>query len=132
MSFSAFALGCGTFALYPICISHVNDKIADNERVRVSGLLILLQSVGMIFGPILISALIEIWGSICFVLAYSVFGGGFVIFVFHFITFRPNVHYLKITPTHPMPAALTHVFHEVTKKVSLVDKAKYLLQNKKH
>ena len=132
LALSAFVLGCGTFALYPICVSHVNDKIADTERVRASGLLILLQSLGMIFGPILVSACIEWFGAICFVLAYSIFGGSFVVFVFHFITFKPNVHYLKVTPTHPMPATLTHVFHEISKKVSLVDKAKSLLQNKKH
>ena len=52
---SAFILGCGTFVLYPICVSHVNDKIADAERVRASGLLILLQSLGMIGGPIVVS-----------------------------------------------------------------------------
>ena len=129
---SAFILGCGTFVLYPICVSHVNDKIADAERVRASGLLILLQSLGMIGGPILVSFLMQHLGTICFVLAYSFFAGIFVLFALHFVTFRPRVNYLNITPTDPMPTTPTHVFHELTQDDTILDKAKGMFQEKKH
>ena len=129
---SAFVLGCGTFVLYPICVSHVNDKIADAERVRASGLLILLQSLGMIGGPVLISMLMQHFGDLSFVLAYSVFAGLFILFALHFITFHPRVNYINVTPTDPMPTAPTHVFHELAHNDTLLDKAKELFQIKKH
>lgn len=129
---SAFVLGCGTFVLYPICVSHINDKIADAERVRASGLLILLQSLGMIGGPVLISMLMQHFGDLSFVLAYSVFAGLFILFALHFITFHPRVNYINVTPTDPMPTAPTHVFHELAHNDTLLDKAKELFQIKKH
>lgn len=129
---SAFVLGCGTFVLYPICVSHVNDKIADAERVRASGLLILLQSLGMIFGPVIVSYFMQHFGSLSFVLAYSLFSGIFILFALHFITFRPRVNYINVTPTDPMPTAPTHVFHELAHDDTLLDKAKELFQVKKH
>jgi len=132
VALSAFILGCGTFVLYPICVSHVNDKIADAERVRASGLLILLQSLGMIGGPILISFCMQHLGTISFVWSYSLVSGAFVLFALHFVTFRPRVNYVNVTPTDPMPTATTHVFHELTHDDSLLDKAKELFQLKKH
>ncbi len=129
---SAFILGCGTFVLYPICVSHVNDKIADAERVRASGLLILLQSLGMIGGPIVVSFFMQHFGTICFALSYSLCAGTFVLFALHFVTFRPKVNYLNVTPTDPMPTTPTHVFHELTQDDTLMDKAKSIFQEKKH
>ena len=129
---AAGLLGCGTFIMYPICVSHVNDKIADAERVRASGLLILLQSLGMIGGPVLISMLMQHFGDLSFVLAYSVFAGLFILFALHFITFHPRVNYINVTPTDPMPTAPTHVFHELAHNDTLLDKAKELFQIKKH
>lgn len=132
IAFSALLLGAGTFVLYPICVSHVNDKIADAERVRASGLLILLQSLGMIGGPIAVSFFMQHWGTICFVLAYSISCGFFVIYALRYITFRPATRYLKVTKTDPMPVTQTQVFHEMTQNDSLLQKAKDLFQVKKH
>lgn len=129
---SAFILGAGTFVMYPICVSHVNDKIADAERVRASGLLILLQSLGMIGGPIIVSFFMQQWGTICFVLTYSISCGFFVIYALRYITFRPKIRYLKVTPTDPMPTTPTQVFQEITQNDSLLQKAKDLFQVKKH
>ncbi len=39
------------FALYPLCVSHTNDHIDNDDRVGASGGLVLAYSVGAIIGP---------------------------------------------------------------------------------
>ena len=126
----ALILGAGTFVMYPICVSHVNDKIEDSERVEASGMLILLQSIGMIFGPIVISAAMQEWGSISFLFAFSIVNAFFVLYVFKHITFRPQTGYINQSKTAPVPLAPTHMFNELAKDDTLLDKAKELFQDK--
>lgn len=128
---SAVLLGCGTFVMYPICVSHVNDQIEDSERVNASGMLILLQSMGLIIGPIAISFAMQHLGNIWFLLSYSVVSGVFILFILKQITFR-TVNYINVTPTAPIPLAPTHAFNELSTDDSLLDKAKELLAEKKH
>ena len=46
------AFGGLSFALYPLCVAHANDRLLAAERVTASGQLVLLYSVGAAFGPI--------------------------------------------------------------------------------
>jgi MFS family permease len=41
-----------SFALYPLCVAHCNDRLLANERVAASGRLVLLYSVGAAIGPL--------------------------------------------------------------------------------
>lgn len=125
-------LGAAVFVMYPLCVSHVNDLIDDSERVEASGMLILLQSIGMIFGPIVISYTMEIWGAISFLVAFSAVNGFLVLFAFSRITFRPNVNYVDNTPTDPIPMSPTHMFNKLAQDSSLLDRAKVIFQGKKH
>ncbi|AIT81005.1 MFS transporter [Novosphingobium pentaromativorans] len=45
-----------TFALYPLCVAHTNDRLEADERVGATGGLVLLYSAGAALGPILGSA----------------------------------------------------------------------------
>lgn len=45
-----------TFALYPLCVAHLNDHLGEEERVGASGGLVLAYSVGALAGPMLGSA----------------------------------------------------------------------------
>ena len=128
---AAFVLGACTFVVYPICVSHVNDQIGDDNRVKASGMLIMLQSVGMIVGPIIISFLMEWFGAISFLLSMSIIAGGFVLFAFHYIA-RRDVNYVANTPTQPLPAEQTPVFPSLASNDSIMDKAKNILAEKKH
>ena len=128
---AAFVLGACTFVVYPICVSHVNDQIGDDNRVKASGMLIMLQSVGMIVGPIVISYLMEWFGAISFLLAMSIIAGGFVLFAFHYIA-RREVNYVANTPTQPLPAEQTPVYHALATNDTIMDKAKNMLAEKKH
>lgn len=125
-------LGAGTFVIYPICISHLNDKITDEERVEASGMLILLQSIGMMGGPIIISFVMQQWGAIWFVLSFSIFSAAFVLYALKNITFRPQPGYLEVTKTDPLPASPTRVFPSLAQDDTLLDKAKDLFAEKKH
>lgn len=126
---SAILLGCGTFVMYPICVSHVNDQIEDSERVNASGMLILLQSMGLIIGPIIISFTMQHLGSIWFLFSYSIVSGLFILFTFKQIATRA-VGYISNTPTDPMPIAPTHAFNELTKDDTIIDRAKEILAPK--
>ncbi|SNS31422.1 Predicted arabinose efflux permease, MFS family [Sphingomonas laterariae] len=41
-----------SFALYPLCVAHCNDRLLAAERVAASGRLVLLYSVGAAIGPV--------------------------------------------------------------------------------
>ncbi len=42
-----------SFALYPLCVAHCNDRLLEIERVAASGRLVLLYSIGAAMGPVL-------------------------------------------------------------------------------
>ena len=123
-------LGAGTFILYPICVSHINDKIEDDERTEAAGMLIMLQSLGMIGGPIAVSFAMQLFGNISFLIAFSIANGFFVLFALRFIAFRPNAGYITVTKTDPIPLTPTHVYTEITTPDTLIDKAKSIFTDK--
>lgn len=126
----ALILGAAVFVMYPICVSHVNDKIDDCERVEASGMLILLQSIGMIFGPIIISFTMQEWGAISFLFAFSIVNGFFVLYSLKHITFKPNVDYINISKTDPVPMSPTHMYSKLAQDETLAEKCKALFTEK--
>src|SRR3546814_8276831 len=58
-----FAFGGLGFALYPLCVAHVNDRLLSSERVTASGQLVLLYSGGAAFGPIGAAAAMTLAGA---------------------------------------------------------------------
>lgn len=127
----AALLGGGTFVMYPICVSHVNDQIEDSERVNASSMLILLQSMGLIIGPIIISFAMQHWGAIWFLLSFSTISAFVILNTAKVIATKP-LNYIAVTPTDPMPLAPTHAYSELTQDDTLLGKAKDLLTEKKH
>jgi MFS family permease len=41
-----------SFALYPLCVAHANDRLTPDQRVVASGGLVLLYSIGAALGPL--------------------------------------------------------------------------------
>ena len=126
----ALLLGAAAFVMYPICVSHVNDKIEDCERVEASGMLILLQSIGMILGPIAISFAMQKWGAFSFMAAFSIVNGLFVLYALKHIVFRPDANYISKTKTDMIPVAPTHMFNRLAQDDSLIEKCKTLFTDK--
>ncbi len=53
----AAVLGAFMFALYPLCVAHVNDHVAEGGFVEASSGMLLLQGSGAVAGPVLASVL---------------------------------------------------------------------------
>ena len=52
-----------SFALYPLCVAHCNDRLLETERVAASGRLVLLYSIGAALGPVLAAASMTVIGT---------------------------------------------------------------------
>lgn len=54
-----FVIGATSFPLYSLAIAYTNDWISDEQRVGASGLLVAINGVGAILGPLITSVLIS-------------------------------------------------------------------------
>lgn len=52
-----------SFALYPLCVAHCNDRLLETERVAASGRLVLLYSIGAALGPVLAAGAMTMAGT---------------------------------------------------------------------
>ena len=52
-----------SFALYPLCVAHCNDRLLETERVAASGRLVLLYSLGAALGPLLAGGAMTAFGT---------------------------------------------------------------------
>ena len=52
-----------SFALYPLCVAHCNDRLLETERVAASGRLVLLYSIGAALGPVLAAGFMTVAGT---------------------------------------------------------------------
>lgn len=52
-----------SFALYPLCVAHCNDRLLETERVAASGRLVLLYSAGAALGPMCAASFMSLVGS---------------------------------------------------------------------
>ncbi|MFC4256104.1 MFS transporter [Altererythrobacter xixiisoli] len=52
-----------SFALYPLCVAHCNDRLIETERVAASGRLVLLYSLGAVAGPVGAAGVMELTGT---------------------------------------------------------------------
>ncbi|MEN3973407.1 MFS transporter [Sphingomicrobium sp. XHP0235] len=59
----AALFGGAAFALYPLCVAHANDRLTSPQRVGATGALVLVYSVGAVFGPLLGSVSMALVGS---------------------------------------------------------------------
>lgn len=124
---STMLLGAGTFTLYPISVSHVNDLIPDEERINASGMLILTQNIGLVSGPILVSGGMSLFGPFFFMAAFAIIPALFILFTIKKIKIKPDINYLNVTPTQPIPTAPANTFNELAQDDTLLDKAKDLI-----
>lgn len=52
-----------SFALYPLCVAHCNDRLLASERIAATGRLVLLYSMGAAVGPLAGAALMTRWST---------------------------------------------------------------------
>ncbi len=52
-----------SFALYPLCVAHANDRLTPEERIGASGGLVLSYSMGAVAGPLTGSIAMAVFGA---------------------------------------------------------------------
>lgn len=101
-----------SFALYPLCVAHTNDRLAADERVGASGGLVLAYSLGAAIGPLTGAAAMAIWGNaglFIFIGASAMASAGVALWRLWAGMAIPNAdqHSFQILPrTTPMAATL--------------------------
>lgn len=103
------------FVVYPLAVSHVNDRADPSEYVGVSGGMILLYSIGAVFGPIIASASMEAVGPAGLFLsmgAASALLCAYAVWRMRMtarpdddsrVRFRPSARVAQVTPDPPPP-----------------------------
>jgi len=69
-----------SFALYPLCVAHCNDRLLASERVAASGRLVLLYSVGAAVGPLGAAMLMSLAPGLGLFLFVALCAGAMLIF----------------------------------------------------
>ena len=86
----AALLGAFMFALYPLCIAHVNDHVGEGQFVEASSGMLLLQGLGAGAGPVLAASLMASTGSSALFVFTALIHGLLVAFVFHRLQRTPR------------------------------------------
>lgn len=116
-----FLLGLGaafgglSFALYPLCVAYVNDRLLPSERVTASGQLVLLYSTGAAIGPLGAAAFMTFAGP-----------GGLFIFIALAAAGMLAFGLLRLAVSDPVPGAAQQDFHilpRTTPVAALLDPA---------
>lgn len=69
--------------MYALCIAHTNDHLNAEDMVAASGTLVLVTGIGMVLGPSLAAAFIDLLGATGFALYFSIVHlglGGFALY----------------------------------------------------
>ncbi|MEG8219782.1 MFS transporter [Sphingomonas sp. HH69] len=69
-----------SFALYPLCVAHTNDRLDPAARVAASGALVLLYSIGAALGPTGAAAAMTLFGASGLFLFIAAVAGGTLVF----------------------------------------------------
>jgi MFS family permease len=111
-----FALGALfgglSFALYPLCVAHANDRLTGHQRVSASGTLVLIYSCGAAAGPLGAASAMTLAGtSGLFAFTAACAGGALMFGLWRQVSAEPvpadaQGQYQILPRTTPMTAAL--------------------------
>lgn len=74
------AVGLFGLPIYGQCASHVNDHLSPRQFVAASATLLLINGLGSMFGPVMISAVMEIAGAQAFAIGLCIIYAGLAMF----------------------------------------------------
>ncbi len=109
---AAVLFGGAAYSLYPLCVAHTNDHLAQAERVSASGGLVLAYSIGATAGPLAASAVISVTGAQGLFLFTAAVGATTMAFGLWRMRVRPPVpsalqgRYQTLPQTTPVAAPL--------------------------
>lgn len=99
-----FVIGAASFPLYSLAIAYTNDWITDQQRVGASGLLVMVNGVGAILGPLAAALLMSMFGSSAYFWALALPHAGVFAYVMYRIVARDSVPVEDQSPYRPYPA----------------------------
>src|SRR5690606_33009663 len=115
---SAALFGGLSYALYPLCVAHPNDRLPAEQRVSASGSLVLVYSAGAAAGPLAAAGAMTVAGTPGLFLFIAACAGGALLFGFwrQAATLpvpAPDQSSYQILPrTTPMSASLDPLAHD--------------------
>lgn len=106
------ALFGGTcFALYPLCIAHLNDRVKPGQRVSATGGLVLVYSLGAAGGPLPAALFMDFGGAHGLFLFIAICAAGLLLFAFYRVIAAP-----------PVPGSRQNLFRILPRTTPLIAK----------
>ena len=99
-----FVVGATSFPLYSLAIAYTNDWITNDQRVGASGLLVMVNGVGAILGPLAASMLMSAFGSSAYFWSLIATHGAVFAYVLYRIVARDAVAVEDQSTYQPYPA----------------------------
>ena len=99
-----FVIGAASFPLYSLAIAYTNDWIEDHQRVGASGLLVMINGVGAVIGPLATSALIATFGTVAFWWTLAIVHGSVLAYLLYRIMVRDALPVEDQSTYQPVPA----------------------------
>ena len=107
-----FIYGGMCLPMYALCIAHTNDNLDPDDMVAASGSLVLVAGIGMVLGPLLVAAAMDLQGPAGFALFLAIVHLGVGAFALFRMTRRGSVpmeaqgQHIYVAQPSPVAAAL--------------------------
>lgn len=99
-----FLIGATSFPLYSLAIAYTNDWISDEQRVGASGLLVMINGIGAVLGPLVASLLMSAFEPRAYFWALIITNGAILLYVLFRIIVRDPLPVEEQSSYEPYPA----------------------------
>ena len=122
--FVMFAIGATSFPLYSLAIAYTNDWISDAQRVGASGLLVMVNGIGAIIGPLVASMLMTAFEPSAYFWSLIITNGAILAYVSFRIVVRDPLPVEEQSTYQPYPARSSALAQSIGRRLPKVGKAK--------
>lgn len=119
-----FAIGATSFPLYSLAIAYTNDWIADEQRVGASGLLVMINGIGAILGPLVASLLMSVFEPSAYFWSLIITNGAILSYVSFRIIVRDPLPVDEQSTYQPYPARSSAIAQTIGRRLPKVVKPK--------
>ncbi len=119
-----FAIGATSFPLYSLAIAYTNDWISDEQRVGASGLLVMINGIGAILGPLVAALLMSVFEPSAYFWSLIITNGGILFYVSFRIIVRDPLPVDEQSTYQPYPARSSAIAQTIGRRLPKVVKPK--------
>lgn len=113
---AAFVFGGMSYPMYSVSISHVNDVVPADRLVAASAAMIMVNGLGAIFGPILGTTAIDLFGPRGFWVSLAVVHATLAVFAAYRLLVKPRLPISEKRAYVPMPSRATLAAHRLLRE----------------